>query len=105
MENLENPNSSKSFSKKGLVLGYIQSGKTANFTALIAKAADSGYRLVIVLAGVHNTLRSQTQKRLDQELTGEISEYIDEKDSVAPPDKDRFQWERGMNRAGFWRRT
>jgi hypothetical protein len=54
---------------KGLVVGYVQSGKTANYSALIAKAADVGYRLVIVLAGIHNSLRRQTQKRLEAELT------------------------------------
>lgn len=53
---------------RGLVLGYVQSGKTANFTATIAKAADAGYRLFIVLSGVHNALRRQTQVRLDQQL-------------------------------------
>ena len=53
---------------KGLVVGYVQSGKTANYTALIAKAADVGYRLFIVLAGVHNSLRRQTQLRLQAEL-------------------------------------
>ena len=58
------------FSYKGLVVGYVQSGKTANFTALIAKAADAGYKLIIVLGGIHNVLRYQTQVRLDRELTG-----------------------------------
>lgn len=53
---------------RGLVLGYVQSGKTANFTATIAKAADAGYRLFIVLSGVHNSLRRQTQLRIDQHL-------------------------------------
>lgn len=53
---------------KGLVVGYVQSGKTANYSALIAKAADVGYRLVIVLAGIHNSLRRQTQSRLEAEL-------------------------------------
>jgi hypothetical protein len=53
---------------KGLVLGYVQSGKTANFSAVIAKATDEGYRLVIVLSGRHNGLRSQTEKRLKSEL-------------------------------------
>lgn len=57
-----------SFSKRGLVLGYVQSGKTANFTATIAKAADAGYRLFIVLSGVHNSLRRQTQLRLEQQI-------------------------------------
>lgn len=53
---------------KGLVIGYVQSGKTANFSAVIAKATDEGYRLVIVLSGRHNGLRSQTEKRLKSEL-------------------------------------
>ena len=46
----------------------MQSGKTANFTATIAKAADAGYRLFIVLSGVHNSLRRQTQLRIDEQL-------------------------------------
>lgn len=53
---------------RGLVVGHVQSGKTANFTATIAKAADAGYRLFIVLSGVHNALRKQTQQRLDSQL-------------------------------------
>jgi len=59
-----------SFDIRGLVLGYVQSGKTASFTALIAKAADAGYRLVIVLSGIDNGLRRQTQIRLNKELVG-----------------------------------
>ena len=53
---------------RGLVLGFVQSGKTANFTASIAKAADAGYRLFIILSGVHNSLRRQTQLRIDEQL-------------------------------------
>ena len=53
---------------RGLVIGYVQSGKTSNFTAVISKAADAGYRLFIVLAGVHNNLRRQTQLRLEEQL-------------------------------------
>jgi hypothetical protein len=53
---------------KGLVIGYVQSGKTANYTALAAKAFDAGFKVVIVLAGIHNALRRQTQIRLDTEL-------------------------------------
>src|SRR4051812_44287608 len=41
------------FQARGLVVGYVQSGKTANYTALAARAADAGYRLVIVLSGIH----------------------------------------------------
>lgn len=69
MAKVANPRRNQ-FNYKGLVVGYVQSGKTANFTALIAKAADSGYKLIIVLAGIHNVLRRQTQIRLDRELTG-----------------------------------
>ena len=55
---------------RGLVIGYVQSGKTANFTGVIAKAIDAGYRLVIVLTGTVEMLRAQTQRRLDRELVG-----------------------------------
>jgi hypothetical protein len=53
---------------RGLVVGRVQSGKTGHFTGLIAKAADSGYRVFIVLSGITNSLRFQTQKRLDRDL-------------------------------------
>lgn len=56
------------FQCRGLVVGYVQSGKTANFTAVAARAADVGYRLIIVLSGIHDSLRNQTQKRLNKEL-------------------------------------
>lgn len=58
----------RNLSKRGLVIGYVQSGKTANYTAVMAKAADAGYRLFIVLAGMHNNLRRQTQVRLSRDL-------------------------------------
>lgn len=57
-------------SKKGLVVGQVQSGKTANYTGLVCKAADAGFNLIIVLAGIHNNLRSQTQTRLDEGFLG-----------------------------------
>jgi hypothetical protein len=56
------------FTTKGLVLGHVQSGKTTNYTGVVAKAADRGYRLVIVLSGIHNELRRQTQDRLIAQL-------------------------------------
>ncbi|WP_327120142.1 Z1 domain-containing protein [Nocardia sp. NBC_01730] len=64
---LQHPRQS-TFSTRGLVVGYVQSGKTTNFTAVMAKAADRGYKLFIVLAGIHNGLRRQTQARLIQQL-------------------------------------
>jgi hypothetical protein len=69
------PPSTHQFDIRGLVLGYVQSGKTANFTALIAKTADVGYRLVIVLSGIDNGLRRQTQIRLNRELVGYADNY------------------------------
>lgn len=76
LKNMENPIRSK-FDSRGLVVGYVQSGKTANFTALIAKAADAGYRFIIVLAGIHDELRQQTQIRIDRELTGHNNLNLD----------------------------
>lgn len=70
LKSIGNPRSPYPFDKRGLVLGHVQSGKTANFTGLINKAFDVGYKLVIVLAGMHNDLRSQTQLRLEREVVG-----------------------------------
>lgn len=56
------------FRSRGLVVGYVQSGKTTSFTSVVAKAADRGYKFVIVLSGIHNGLRRQTQRRLEQQL-------------------------------------
>ena len=58
------------FSTRGLVLGYVQSGKTANFSAVISKAADVNYKFIVVLSGITNNLRAQTQRRLQKELVG-----------------------------------
>ena len=63
------PTADGAWQGKGLVVGYVQSGKTTNFTSVIAKAADCGYRLVIVLSGIHNGLRRQTQERLVTQLS------------------------------------
>lgn len=67
---LRDPLSEDPRTTRGLVVGYVQSGKTANFTGVIAKAMDAGYRLIIVLGGLQNTLRNQTQRRIDKELVG-----------------------------------
>ncbi|MGW3266564.1 Z1 domain-containing protein [Streptomyces sp. NPDC001056] len=70
VERLADPTQSAAYQSKGMVVGYVQSGKTANFAGVIAKAVDAGYRLVIVLGGTINMLRAQTQRRLDMELVG-----------------------------------
>lgn len=72
---LGDPQSKEPFQRRGLVLGDVQSGKTANYTAISNKAADTGYRIIIVLAGMMENLRQQTQSRLDAEFSGRKSEY------------------------------
>ena len=72
MNFLSNPKSEIAEAKYGLVVGYVQSGKTANYSGLIARAADSGYKLIIVLTGGTSDLRNQTQKRLSKEVTGTL---------------------------------
>lgn len=70
LKRLEDPQRPGRWDRRGMVVGHVQSGKTANYTGLICKAADAGYRLIVVLAGVHNSLRSQTQLRLDEGFLG-----------------------------------
>lgn len=70
IQRLSDPSAPEAYQSKGLVMGYVQSGKTANFAGTIAKAVDAGYKLVIVLTGTIELLRAQTQKRLDKELVG-----------------------------------
>lgn len=64
---LENPRQ-QTFSSRGLVVGYVQSGKTANMTAVISKAVDRGYSLILVFAGLTDKLRQQTQRRLEADI-------------------------------------
>lgn len=66
----ENPKKSGIWERKGMVVGHVQSGKTANYVGLISKAADAGYKVFIVIAGVTNSLRRQTQMRIEQGFTG-----------------------------------
>jgi len=70
LDHLENPRKEGKWSRKGLVVGHVQSGKTANYTGLVSKAADSGYKVIIILAGLLNALRNQTQERIDEGFVG-----------------------------------
>lgn len=70
VERFSDPTRPEAYQSRGLVIGYVQSGKTANFTGVIARAVDAGYRLIIVLGGVLDILRNQTQRRLDKDLVG-----------------------------------
>jgi hypothetical protein len=67
-----------SWKRRGLVVGDVQSGKTASYAALICKAADAGYRMVILLAGTLENVRRQTQERLDAAFVG-----LDSRDFLA----------------------
>jgi hypothetical protein len=69
---MEDPRATETFKVKGLVLGYVQSGKTTNYSALMAKGADVGFKLFIVLSGIHDGLRLQTQRRLHNELVAPV---------------------------------
>ncbi len=67
---IEDPTRAGPWDRRGLVVGHVQSGKTSNYTGVICKATDAGYKVIIVLAGLHNNLRSQTQMRLDEGYLG-----------------------------------
>lgn len=75
----------KQFQYRGLVVGYVQSGKTANMTAVIAKAVDEGYNMIVVLAGLTNKLRQQTQRRMESDL---VARYEDDWLSWTSSDDD-----------------
>lgn len=72
------PKSTAPFYVRGLVVGNVQSGKTANFNAVINSAIDAGYNLIIVLSGIMEDLRRQTQRRIEKEVVGkyERGEFI-----------------------------
>lgn len=70
-----NPINSDPWRRRGMVMGHVQSGKTTNYSALICKAADAGYKIIILLAGITNSLRAQTQERLDETFIGKKSVF------------------------------
>lgn len=71
-----NPTSNDPWQIRGLVMGDVQSGKTANYTGLIAKAADAGYKVIVLLTGMIEELRKQTQERLDEGFVGRNSRDV-----------------------------
>ncbi len=70
LSRLEDPQRPAPWDRRGMVVGNVQSGKTGNYIGLACKAVDAGYKLIIILAGLHNNLRSQTQLRLDEGFLG-----------------------------------
>lgn len=71
---LQDPTSEGKWDRRGLVIGHVQSGKTANYLGLTAKAADAGYKFIVIIAGIHNNLRKQTQERVDEGFIGRSSD-------------------------------
>lgn len=71
---IQDPTSEGAWNRRGLVIGHVQSGKTANYIGVIAKAADAGYKFIIVSAGIHSNLRRQTQERIDEAFIGRSSD-------------------------------
>ena len=70
LDSCGDPKKGGSWTYRGMVIGHVQSGKTTNYGSLICKAADAGYKVIILLAGITNSLRSQTQQRMDEYFIG-----------------------------------
>ena len=68
-----NPKEDKTWDRRGMVVGHVQSGKTSNYIGLINKATDAGYKVIIVIAGTISSLRRQTQERIDLGYIGRNS--------------------------------
>ena len=73
---LGDPERNVRYKRRGLIIGDVQSGKTANYTGLICKAVDSGYKVVVLLTGTIERLRQQTQERIDEGFVGRDSDAL-----------------------------
>jgi hypothetical protein len=85
LDRMGNPQEQGPWDRKGMVVGHVQSGKTQNYTGLICKAADAGYRLIVVIAGIHNNLRNQTQMRIDEGFVGRDTGRLEKKETKDRP--------------------
>lgn len=70
---LGDPSRNVAYNRRGLIIGDVQSGKTSNYTGLICKAVDSGYKVIVLLTGTIEKLRQQTQQRIDEGFVGSDS--------------------------------
>ena len=71
------PKAKSGLQRRGLIIGDVQSGKTANYIAVMNKAADVGFKVIILLTGTVESLRRQTQERVDEGFIGRSSkEYL-----------------------------
>lgn len=85
LDRMGNPHDEGEWDRKGMVVGHVQSGKTANYTGLVCKAADAGYRLIVVIAGIHNNLRNQTQARIDEGFVGRDTGRLEQRETRDRP--------------------
>ncbi|MFC7464955.1 Z1 domain-containing protein [Brachybacterium sp. GCM10030252] len=78
------PTRTGEWTRRGIAIGEVQSGKTATYISLLAKAIDYGFKVIIVIGGHTEDLRRQTQRRIDSDLTGIDSSYL--ADNIASND-------------------
>ncbi len=64
------------YKRRGLIIGDVQSGKTANYLGLICKGVDSGYKVIVLMTGTIEKLRRQTQQRIDEGFVGSDSDAM-----------------------------
>ncbi|MGE0133377.1 MAG: Z1 domain-containing protein [Blastocatellales bacterium] len=79
-----NPEDTGAWGRRGMVMGHVQSGKTTNYASLISKASDAGYKIIILLAGLTNSLRQQTQERIDEAYIGKKSLFNEVRPELMP---------------------
>lgn len=79
---MQDPEKPGRWARRGLVVGHVQSGKTANYTGVICKAADYGYKFIVILTGIQEDLRVQTQERIEEGFTGRSSEATNGRESA-----------------------
>lgn len=70
IDRIEDPEKNAEIKVKGLLMGEVQSGKTGSFMAVLHKATDVGWRFIIVLSGLTDDLRFQTQQRINSDFIG-----------------------------------
>ena len=93
LEKCGDPQNKSIWERRGMVVGSVQSGKTANYVSLINKAADFGYKIIIVITGIHENLRRQTQTRINKGFIGfeiDTKSWKGEKIGVGEDDRTTF---------------
>ncbi len=93
LERCGDPQNKSIWERRGMVVGSVQSGKTANYVSLINKAADFGYKIIIVITGIHENLRRQTQTRINKGFIGfeiDTKSWKGEKIGVGEDDRTTF---------------